>query len=126
MIGNGADVIWHAADVTGLGAIEGAVASGARVLGAYSDQISLAPDNLGASLVMDLAQMVQTKAQEVRDGSFAGGIEWRPSVDEMWHWAAGEGNSYNSAVISEEIWGQFVPIWDELSSGSLDVSALLQ
>ena len=126
MIGNGADVIWHAADVTGLGAIEGAVASGARVLGAYSDQISLAPDNMGASLVMDLAQMVQTKAHEVRDGAFAGGIEWKPSVNEMWHWAAGDGNAYNRAVISEEIWAAFSPIWDELSSGALDISSLLQ
>ncbi len=33
LIGNGADVIWHAADVTGLGAIQGAVAGKAKVTG---------------------------------------------------------------------------------------------
>src|SRR6267154_6473963 len=32
VIGNGADVIWHAADVTGLGAIQGAVAGNVKVL----------------------------------------------------------------------------------------------
>jgi basic membrane protein A and related proteins len=41
MIGNGADVIWHAADVTGLGAIQGAVAGHAKVIGCYSDQTKL-------------------------------------------------------------------------------------
>ena len=35
LIGNGADVIWHAADVTGLGAIQGAVAGKAKVMGCY-------------------------------------------------------------------------------------------
>lgn len=34
LVGNGADVIWHAADVTGLGAIQGAVAGKAKVMGA--------------------------------------------------------------------------------------------
>ena len=34
LIGNGADVIWHAADVTGLGAIQGAVAANVKVLAA--------------------------------------------------------------------------------------------
>lgn len=126
MIGNGADVIWHAADVTGLGAIEGAVAEDAKVLGAYSDQLSLAPDNMGASLVMDLGQMVQTKATEVRDGTFAGGTEWRPSVAEMWHWAAGDGKEFNEAVISAETWAQFAPIWTDLAEGKIDVSSFLE
>jgi len=43
LVGNGADVIWHAADVTGLGAIQGAVAGKAKVLGCYSDQTSWLP-----------------------------------------------------------------------------------
>ncbi|MFN8458426.1 MAG: BMP family ABC transporter substrate-binding protein [Anaerolineae bacterium] len=36
MVGNGADVIWHAADITGLGAI-GAVDRQGKVLGCYAD-----------------------------------------------------------------------------------------
>ena len=33
MIGNGADVIWHTADVTGLGAMQGAAAAKVKAIG---------------------------------------------------------------------------------------------
>jgi basic membrane protein A and related proteins len=115
MIGNGADVIWHAADITGLGAIEGAVASQALVLGCYSDQTHLAPGHMGSSLVMDLAAMVVKLANDVRDGSYRGGIEWQPTVKEMWHWQAG-GGSYNSDIIPNDVWTQFMQIWEDLAA----------
>ncbi len=38
MVGNGADVIWHAADVTGLGAMQGAAAAKVKAIGSFSDQ----------------------------------------------------------------------------------------
>jgi len=127
MIGNGADVIWHAADVTGLGAIEGAVASGAEVLGCYSDQTQLAPDNMGSSLVMDLGNMVVKLGHDVRDGTFAGGTEWKPTVSEMWHWSYDNGASdHNPAVVSDEIWAEFLKVWDDINAGNIDVDALLQ
>ncbi|HEY0275290.1 MAG TPA: BMP family protein, partial [Paenirhodobacter sp.] len=47
MIANGADVIWHGANVTGIGAIQGAVKGGAKVLGCYSDQTMVAPNAMG-------------------------------------------------------------------------------
>jgi basic membrane protein A len=122
MIGNGADVIWHAADVTGLGAIEGAVASGAKVLGCYSDQTEIAPDAMGASLVMDLANMVQKLGHDVRDGAFAAGTEWQPSVDQMWHWSFNDGESdHNPAVIPDELWQNYLAIWNDLAAGNIDV-----
>jgi basic membrane protein A len=127
MIGNGADVIWHAADVTGLGAIEGAVASGAKVLGCYSDQTQLAPDNIGSSLVMDLGNMVIKLGHDVRDGAFKGGTEWRPTVSEMWHWSYNDGASdHNPNVISEEIWTAFLKVWEDINSGKIDVDALIR
>ena len=113
MIGNGADVIWHAADITGLGAIEGAVANQALVLGCYSDQTHLAPNHIGSSLVMDLAAMVVKLAHAVRDGTFEGGIEWQPAVNEMWHWQAGS-RDHNPDIISTDVWNQFMQIWDDL------------
>ncbi len=58
LIGNGADVIWHAADVTGLGAIQGAVAGNVKVMGCYSDQTDLAPNNMATSFEMNLGGMV--------------------------------------------------------------------
>lgn len=120
MIGNGADVIWHAANVTGLGAIEGAVANDTTVLGAYSDQTEVAPDAMASSLVMDLGPMVVTLGHDVRDGDFAAGTEWQPSVDEMWHWAAGEHGAYNPDVVSEDVWNEYMEIWDALAAGEID------
>src|SRR5208337_5049052 len=68
LIGNGADVIWHAADVTGLGAIQGAVVGHAKVIGCYSDQTKLAPDSMVTSFVMNLSHMVVSAATSVADG----------------------------------------------------------
>ena len=115
MIGNGADVIWHAADITGLGAIEGAVANKTLVLGCYSDQTNLASDYMGSSLVMDLGPMVIKLAHDVRDGNFTGGIEWKPSVKEMWHWQAGS-SDHNPQIIPDDTWQSFTKIWEDLAA----------
>ena len=124
MIGNGADVVWHAADVTGLGAIEGAIANDALVLGCYSDQTPVAPDHMGASVVMNLQQMVITLANEVKDGTFVGGVEWQPTVDVMWYWAAGDAD-HNSDIIDDATWVEFMTIWDDVAAGNIDVKALV-
>ena len=124
MIGNGADVIWHAADVTGLGAIEGAIANDALVLGCYSDQTTVAPDHMGSSVVMNLQQMVITLANEVKDGSFVGGEEWQPTVDEMWYWAAGDAD-HNADIISDDVWAEFLKVWDDVAARKIDVKALV-
>lgn len=127
MIGNGADVIWHAADVTGLGAIEGAVSSGAKVLGCYSDQTQLGADKMGSSLVMDLGNMVITLAHNVRDGKFQGGTEWKPTVSEMWHWSYDGGKSdHNPKIIPDDVWAKFQQIWNDINAGKIDVSAALK
>jgi basic membrane protein A and related proteins len=121
MIGNGADVIWHAADITGLGAIEGAVANKTLVLGCYSDQTNLASDYMGSSLVMDLGPMVIKLAHDVRDGKFSGGTEWKPSVKEMWHWQAGD-SDHNPQIIPDETWQNFMKIWEDLAAGKIQYS----
>ena len=121
MIGNGADVIWHAADITGLGAIEGAAANKTLVLGCYSDQTNLASDYMGSSLVMDLGPMVIKLAHDVRDGKFSGGTEWKPSVKEMWHWQAGS-SDHNSQIIPDETWQNFMKIWEDLAAGKIQYS----
>jgi basic membrane protein A len=67
LIGNGADVLWHTADVTGLGMIQGAVHSAAagkvKVLGCYSDQTALAPASMAASFEINLAGMVTDRCR---------------------------------------------------------------
>ncbi len=113
LIGNGADVIWHAADVTGLGAIQGAVAGKAKVLGCYSDQTLLAPNNMAASFEMNLEGVVQAVSHAVANHTFAGGTEWKPVVDWMWLLKAGAHGDHNPQLVSPQEWTAFRKVWSD-------------
>jgi basic membrane protein A len=117
LVGNGADVIWHAADVTGLGAIQGAVAGKAKVIGCYSDQTNLAPNNMATSFEMNLEGMVQAVAHAAANRSFAGGAEWRPTVDWMWLLRAGNHGDHNPQLVSPAAWAAFQKTWNDLAAG---------
>ena len=121
LVGNGADVIWHAADVTGLGAIHGAVAGKAKVIGCYSDQTSLAPDAMATSFEMNLGGVVQRTAHAVAGGSFTGGNEWKPAVDWMWLLKAGAHGDYNPKLVSAAAWNAFQKVWADVSAGKIDL-----
>ena len=122
LIGNGADVIWHAADVTGLGAIQGAVAGKVKVMGCYSDQTNLAPNNMATSFEMNLEGMVRAVSHAVANRTFAGGTEWRPNVDWMWLLKAGANGDHNPHLVSAEEWAAFQKIWSDLSANRIDFS----
>ena len=122
LVGNGADVIWHAADVTGLGAIQGAVAGKAKVMGCYSDQTSLAPDAMATSFEMNLGGVVQRTAHAVADRSFTGGQEWTPAVDWMWLLKAGAQGDHNPKLVSAAQWAAFQKVWADVSAGNIDLS----
>ncbi|MGH9680782.1 MAG: BMP family protein, partial [Candidatus Acidiferrales bacterium] len=124
LIGNGADVIWHAADVTGLGAIEGAVAANVKVMGCYSDQTNLAPNNMATSFEMNLGGMVIHVAQEVAAGTFVGGREWNPPVNEMWLLKCGKNGDYNPRLITAAEWNGFEKVWGEIAARKIDVASL--
>ena len=125
LIGNGADVIWHAADVTGLGAIQGAVAGKAKVMGCYSDQTNLAPHNMATSFEMNLGGMVQTVAHAVANRTFVGGTEWKPTVDWMWLLKAGAQGDHNPQLVTAEQWAAFHKTWSDVSVGKVDLSPWL-
>jgi basic membrane protein A len=125
LIGNGADVIWHAADVTGLGAIQGAVAGKAKVLGCYSDQTLLAPNNMAASFEMNLEGVVQAVSHAVANHTFAGGTEWKPVVDWMWLLKAGAHGDHNPQLASPQAWTTFRKVWSDLAANRIDIPALI-
>lgn len=128
MTGNGADVIWHAANVTGLGAIEGASSVGAKVIGCYSNQTAMAPDSIASSLKMNLDWMVTTLGKSIKDGSFKGGFEWQPTVEEMWSPIYGEGENateVNSALVSDAAYATFSDVMKKLSAKEIDVVRFL-
>lgn len=129
MIGNGADVIWHAADVTGLGAIQGASAAGVKVMGCYANQTDLAPDQIATSFAMNLDWMVVQLGKAIADGSFKGGEEWKPTVIEMWSAIYGTGDdavAVNPALVSDEAYATFADVMEKLSSGEIDVTRFLE
>jgi len=125
LIGNGADVIWHAADVTGLGAIQGAVAGNVKVIGCYSDQTELAPNNVASSFVMNMGGMVVSIAQALVGGTFAGGTEWRPPVNQMWLPKCGKNGDYNPRLVSADQWSTFEKVWSDIASHKIDVDSLV-
>jgi basic membrane protein A len=126
LIGNGADVIWHAADLTGLGAIQGAVAGNIKVLGCYSDQTDLAPNNMATSFQMNLAGMVTTVGQQTAAGTFMGGAEWRPPVNMMWLQKCGKNGDYNPRLVTGDQWSAFQKTWTDIASRKIDVEAVVK
>jgi basic membrane protein A and related proteins len=121
LIGNGADVIWHAADVTGLGAIQGAVAGNVKVIGCYSDQTDLAPNNMATSFEMNLGGLVINVSQQVAAATFIGGKEWNPPVNEMWLTRCGKNGEYNPRLITADQWSTFQKVWSEIASHKIDI-----
>lgn len=123
MIGNGADVITHTADLTGIGAIKGAAEAKATVIGAFSDQTSLAPDLMATSIVNDNAAIVKMVAAMGKDGSFKGGTEWAPDLAAVWYPKYGSGE-YNTKLVSAETWAKFKAIWADVASGKIDTKPM--
>jgi len=125
LIGNGADVIWHSADVTGLGAIQGAVAGNVKVIGCYSDQTDLAPNNMATSFEMNLGGLVISISQEVAAGTFAGGTEWHPPVNEMWLQKCGKNGDHNPRLVSDDQWSTFQKVWSDIAARKIDVESVV-
>src|SRR5258706_11596586 len=113
---NGADRIWHAADVTGLGAIQGAVAANVKILGCNSDQPGFVPNNREKDFGMNLGGMRMSITEKLAAGAFAGGTEWRPPVNQMWVQKCGKNGDYNPRLVSADEWKIFQKAWSDIAS----------
>lgn len=74
MIENGADVIYHVADKTGLGAIQAAKEAGVWAIGSSADQSPVAPGTVLTSTTHDTALAYLKVAKAVKEGKFEGKI----------------------------------------------------
>ncbi len=72
MINQGADVIMHAADTTGLGVIEACVEKGVYCMGYGSDQHDLAPELMLTSVVEIVPPVIASQVDRIKDGTFGG------------------------------------------------------
>lgn len=73
-IGQGADVVFHAAGVTGLGVIEAARERGKLAIGVDSNQNAVAPGTVLTSMVKRVDNAVYREIADAVHGDFRGGI----------------------------------------------------
>ncbi len=73
IIGQGADVVFHAAGATGQGMIEAAKEKGVYAIGVDSDQNHLAPDTVISSMMKRVDVAVFEISKAAIDGTFPGG-----------------------------------------------------
>ena len=125
MIGNGADVITHTADLTGIGAVKGAAQAGATVIGAFSDQTALAPDRMATSMVNDNARVVEMVSAMADDGTFQGGKEWTPEINAIWYPRYRDAE-YNGKLVPVDTWARFQAIWADVAAGRMDTGKYLR
>ena len=72
-IEQGADIVFHAAGLTGMGAIQAADDSGVLAIGVDIDQHSVAPDTVITSAVKNIPESVYAVLESVKNNTFEGG-----------------------------------------------------
>ena len=120
MIGQGADVILHIADTTGLGAIEGATEQGVEVIGFWQDQTETAPELMLTSFKMELPKIVEFLGRNLGSADYPAGTEWAPTTEFMWTFTYGDGD-HNSGLVSADDWTEFEGIFEQVNSGAISV-----
>ncbi len=74
MVTDGADVIFHAAGGTGLGAIDGCVESGIWAIGVDTDQSSIAPETILTSALKRVDNACYAAAKDMCEGTLQSGV----------------------------------------------------
>jgi basic membrane protein A len=114
-IGRGADVIFQVAGQCGLGALSAAAEQNVRGIGVDADQAYLGAHILTSALKKVDVAVFQT-AQEVQDGSFAGGED---SVFDVASGGVGLGEI--SDDVPGDIISQVQEIQDQIAAGEIDI-----
>jgi basic membrane protein A len=92
IIRQGADVVFHVADSSGLGVIESARENGAYALGAVQDQTPLTPDTVLSSFVLDVDKAYGQAVNAMISGTLEGKV-YKPGI-EAGKTASGDGIVY--------------------------------
>ena len=75
MVEQGADIIFHAAGLTGLGAIQAAKEAGVLAIGVDVDQNAVAPDTVLTSAVKKIPESIEVVLESIANGTFMGGTQ---------------------------------------------------
>ena len=74
LIAQGADIVAHMADASGLGVIEAAREKNIMTMGYFADQQSLAPKHIVSSAIIKTGEMIYKAVNSVSSGTFKSGI----------------------------------------------------
>ena len=117
VIENGADVVYHCANESGLGALNTAIAKGLFVCGDSYDQSSLSPELVLTSAVYNVPKLIEKAYKDIADGSFNGSVVEGGMADGIV-----ELTPFNPAV-PEELQAQLNGVIAQIVSGELEIVA---
>ena len=129
IIRRGADFMFHVADSSGQGVIQGARDNGIYALGAVQDQNGLAPDAVLTSFVLDVNKAYDSIVKMIMGGNFTGKI-FRPGI-ELEGGDNGEGIVYIASFhsldskVSEETKAKLKELTNDILQGKIKVSERL-
>jgi len=119
MIEQGADIIFHAAGLTGLGAIQAAREEGVLAIGVDVDQNAVAPDTVITSAVKKIPESIEVVLQSVVDGTFEGGTH----VYGLAEGATGISEFHDfDSVIPQEVKDAVAEATELILSGELEIA----
>ncbi len=122
IIEQGADVIMHTCDTTGLGVIEACKDAGIYIVGYGSDQLELAPDLVITSCITDTKVVMTSQAAKIDEGSFGSdGVNWEPGIAEGVVYCGSFGEFVPSEVVD-----LVADVQEQIVSGELVVEQIEQ
>jgi basic membrane protein A len=114
----GADVVFHAAGVTGLGVIEAAKERGRLAIGVDSNQNGVAPGFVLTSMIKRVDNAIYREIQAALSGGFHGGVVELGLAEEGVGFAVDE---HNRALLTEPMLARAASLADSIVSGSIAV-----
>jgi basic membrane protein A len=117
-IDQGADIVFHAAGVTGLGVIEAARERGRLAIGVDSNQNDVAPGTVLTSMVKRVDNAVYREVAAAVGGDFHGGVEELGLAEEGVGFAVDE---HNRALLPEALLERAAALRDSIVAGTIVV-----
>lgn len=119
-ISQGADVIFHASGVTGLGVIEAARERGVFVIGVDANQNGVAPGTVLTSMIKRVDVAIERTIDDARAGRFHSGIVEFGLAEDGVGFSIDE---HNRALLTEEMLATAAALRDSIVAGQIPIPA---
>jgi len=119
LVNNHADVIFHAAALTGAGVIDAAKTSNIYAIGVDSNQNGMAPGSVLTSMMKRLDVQAYDVIKSVIDGTFEGGVNKQYGIKEGGVEAAMD--EHNQGLISQDVLARLEELKQQVIEGAIVV-----